>query len=72
MTLSDSLRDLADEIEDTDIDDDRAAHVSFRMDYEASKDTDIPIDQADDLYQGTVQCSISLPLTDNPAGGSSG
>lgn len=60
MTLSDKLHDLADEIEDSEVDDDRDAHLSFRMGDEASRHTDLPVGQVDDLYQGTVLVTIFI------------
>lgn len=56
--LSTQLRQLADEIEDTEIDDVEQAQLSFRIDEELSRSTSVPIGQVDDPYNDTVQATI--------------
>lgn len=56
--LSTQLRHLADEIEDTEIDDIEQAQLSFRIDEETSRLTPVPIGQVDDPYEGTVMATI--------------
>lgn len=58
--MSEALRTLADVIEGTDIDDGRSAHLTFRMDEDASRNTDLPISDVNDPYNGTVQCDIDI------------
>lgn len=56
--LSQRLRTLADIVEDSEIDDDRNAHLSFRMDEDESRHTELPIGQTDDPYEGNVLATI--------------
>lgn len=58
VSLSEKLREIADDIEDTEIDSVDEAHVSFRVDKDVCEDTDVQIDQIDDPYEGTVLATI--------------
>ena len=59
MTLSEELRKLAEEVEGSEIDE-KSARLTFRMDEDESKETDLPIDSVNDYFEGTVQADISL------------
>lgn len=60
MSLSSQLREIADEIEGTDIDSVEQAQLSFRVDEEVSRNTEAPIGQVDDPYQDTVMATIFI------------
>lgn len=58
MSLSDDLRELANDVEDTEADDVEQAHLSFRMDEDDARNTELPIGQVDDPYDGTVMVTV--------------
>ena len=68
MNLSDKLRELADELEDTELDDDRNANVTTRMPLTEDKmwksfsESDVSWDtlQFDDAYDDSFQVTFFL------------
>jgi len=62
MTLSWKLRQLADVVEGSEIDDDRAAQLTFRIEEDTVDATDVPIMQVDDPFDGTVLATIDADM----------